>query len=108
MVNSPSRQAIDDNELRRKMQQFGDVKNIKPVYSGGVPRPESVRSTRTADDVLTSGYPSQRLVEMYDSRACVHAHDRLRDQSLQDGLMVLEFEWDVPDQPLPPGGANIP
>jgi transcription initiation factor TFIID subunit 15 len=29
--NSQSGQAIDDNEVRRKFQQFGDVKAVKPV-----------------------------------------------------------------------------
>lgn len=29
--NSPSGQPIDDNEVRRKFQQFGDVKAVKPV-----------------------------------------------------------------------------
>lgn len=28
--NSASGQPIDDNEVRRKFQQFGDVKNVKP------------------------------------------------------------------------------
>ena len=29
--NSPSGSMIDDNEVRRKFQQFGDVKSIQPV-----------------------------------------------------------------------------
>lgn len=29
--NSVTGQAIDDNEVRRKFQQFGDVKAVKPV-----------------------------------------------------------------------------
>ena len=29
--NSQSGQVIDDNEVRRKFQQFGDVKAVKPV-----------------------------------------------------------------------------
>jgi hypothetical protein len=29
--NSPSSQSIDDNEVRRKFQQFGDVKSVHPV-----------------------------------------------------------------------------
>jgi hypothetical protein len=29
--NSPSGQPIDDNEVRRKFQQFGDVKSVQPV-----------------------------------------------------------------------------
>lgn len=40
LVGSQSRQAIDDNELRRKMQQFGDVKAIKPVFANGMMRHE--------------------------------------------------------------------
>jgi len=29
--NSASGQPIDDGEVRRKFQQFGDVKSVKPV-----------------------------------------------------------------------------
>jgi len=29
--NSASGQSIDDNEVRRKFQQFGDVKSVNPV-----------------------------------------------------------------------------
>src|ERR1700722_7416377 len=29
--NSGSSQLIDDNEVRRKFQQFGDVKSVRPV-----------------------------------------------------------------------------
>ena len=29
--NSVSGQAIDDNEVRRKFQQFGDVKDVRPA-----------------------------------------------------------------------------
>jgi hypothetical protein len=36
--NSASGQPIDDNEVRRKFQQFGDVKSVKPVND----RPECV------------------------------------------------------------------
>lgn len=31
------------------------------------------------------------------------AHDHLQGQPLQDGLMDIEFAWDVPETPLPPG-----
>ncbi|KDQ15621.1 hypothetical protein BOTBODRAFT_31511 [Botryobasidium botryosum FD-172 SS1] len=72
---------IDDNEVRRKFQQFGDVKTVKPF----------------------NDRPDQRLVEMYDTRATEEAHDRLRHQGLQDGVMDIIFAWDVPDEPLPPG-----
>ena len=29
--NSPTNQPIDDNEVRRKFQQFGDVKAVRPA-----------------------------------------------------------------------------
>ncbi|KAF8504288.1 hypothetical protein BU17DRAFT_58208 [Hysterangium stoloniferum] len=79
--NSASGQPIDDTEVRRKFQQFGDVKSVKHV----------------------GDRPDQRYVEMYDIRACEEAHDRLRHQGLQDGVMDIIFAWDVPDTPLPPG-----
>ncbi|KAJ7755061.1 hypothetical protein DFH07DRAFT_903996 [Mycena maculata] len=69
--NSPSGQ-IDDNEVRHKFQQFGDVKTVKPVGD----RSDS------------------RYVEFYDIRACDAAYDRLRHQSLQDGVMDIVFAWD--------------
>jgi hypothetical protein len=37
-----SNQAIDDGEVRRKFQQFGDVKSVRPVGD----RHESVESLR--------------------------------------------------------------
>ncbi|KAJ7024345.1 hypothetical protein C8F04DRAFT_159777 [Mycena alexandri] len=71
--SSPSGQPIDDNEVRHKFQQFGDVKAVKPVGD----RPDS------------------RYVEFYDTRACDEAYDRLRHQGLQDGVMDIVFAWDV-------------
>uniref|UniRef100_A0A8H7YAD6 RRM domain-containing protein n=1 Tax=Psilocybe cubensis TaxID=181762 RepID=A0A8H7YAD6_PSICU len=70
--NSVSGLPIDDNEVRRKFQQFGDVKAVKPV-----------------GDRIDSRY-----VEFYDTRACGEAHDRLRHQGLQDGVMDIVFAWD--------------
>ncbi|KAI0800785.1 hypothetical protein C8Q74DRAFT_1238731, partial [Fomes fomentarius] len=67
--NSPTNQPIDDNELRRKFQQFGDVKSVRPV----------------------GDRPDQHYVEYYDTRACQEAHDRLRHQGLQDGVMEIAF-----------------
>ncbi|KAI0962327.1 hypothetical protein AcV7_001196 [Taiwanofungus camphoratus] len=78
--NSVTGQAIDDNEVRRKFQQFGDVKAVKPV------------GDRT----------DQRFVEFYDTRACEEAHDRLRHQGLQDGVMDIVFASDAED----PRGAS--
>ncbi|KAF8910020.1 hypothetical protein CPB84DRAFT_1764381 [Gymnopilus junonius] len=70
--NSPSGQPIDDNEVRRKFQQFGDVKSVTPV-----------------GDRIDSRY-----VEFYDTRACGEAYDRLRHQGLQDGVMDIVFAWE--------------
>ncbi|KAG9120904.1 hypothetical protein FRC07_003368 [Ceratobasidium sp. 392] len=83
-----SNQSIDDHELRRRFSQFGDVKQITAV----------------------DGRSDQRLLEMYDSRAMETAHDHLQGQPLQDGVMYIEFAWDVPETPLPPGpvpGSNL-
>ncbi|KAF8713608.1 RNA recognition motif, partial [Rhizoctonia solani] len=76
-----SNQTVDDHELRRLFQRFGDVKQILPA----------------------EGRNDQRLLEMYDSRAMETAHDHLQGQPLQDGIMDIEFAWDVPETPLPPG-----
>ncbi|QRV94801.1 RNA recognition motif protein [Ceratobasidium sp. AG-Ba] len=74
-------QPIDDHELRRRFGLFGDVKQISPA----------------------DGRSDQRLIEFYDSRAMEKAHDHLQGQPLQDGVMHIEFAWDVPETPLPPG-----
>ncbi|KAJ7897304.1 hypothetical protein B0H14DRAFT_3081012 [Mycena olivaceomarginata] len=74
-----SGQPIDDNEVRHKFQQFGDVKSVKPVGD----RPDS------------------RYVEFYDTRACDEAYDRLRHQGLQDGVMDIVFAWDLWGRRLP-------
>ncbi|KAF8915091.1 hypothetical protein CPB85DRAFT_1218204 [Mucidula mucida] len=80
--SSPSGQAIDDNEVRRKFQQFGDVKSVRPVGN----RIDS------------------RYVEYYDTRACFEAHDRLRHQGLQDGVMDIVFAWDTAAEANGTGG----
>ncbi|KAG9010322.1 hypothetical protein FRB94_010672 [Tulasnella sp. JGI-2019a] len=90
LVDSRSQQPIDEMELRRRMAQWGEIKHIKPLYVAGIMRAD------------------QRLVEFYDSRACILAYDRLRDQHMQDGMLDLQFEWDVPEQPLPDGPVPIP
>ncbi|KAH9949355.1 hypothetical protein B0H21DRAFT_875633 [Amylocystis lapponica] len=73
--NSATGQAIDDGEVRRKFQQFGDVKAVRP----------------SGDRI------DQRFVEFYDTRACDEAHDRLRHQGLQDGVMDIVFASDGED-----------
>jgi len=79
--HSASDQSIDDNEVRRKFQQFGDVKSVNPV------------GDRT----------DQRYVEFYDTRACDESFDRLRHQGLQDGVMDIVFAWDAASDGAPPG-----
>ncbi|TFK94984.1 hypothetical protein K466DRAFT_579486 [Polyporus arcularius HHB13444] len=64
-----SNQPIDDDEVRRKFQQFGEVKSVRPV----------------------GDRPDQRYVEFFDTRACEEAHDRLRHQGLQDGVMDIAY-----------------
>ncbi|KAJ7687420.1 hypothetical protein B0H17DRAFT_1070163 [Mycena rosella] len=84
-LRSPSGQPIDDNEVRHKFQQFGDVKAVKPVGD----RPDS------------------RYVEFYDVRACSDAFDRLRHQGLQDGDMEIMYAWDVNENgPMGQGGGE--
>ncbi|KAI0361092.1 hypothetical protein OH77DRAFT_1492225 [Trametes cingulata] len=78
--NSPTNQPIDDGEVRRKFQQFGDVKSVRPV----------------------GDRPDQRYVEFYDTRASEEAHDRLRHQGLQDGVMEIVFASSADD----PRGAS--
>ncbi|KAF9469696.1 hypothetical protein BDZ94DRAFT_1243047 [Collybia nuda] len=82
--NSPSGQPIDDNEVRRKFQQFGDVKSVKPV-----------------GDRIDSRY-----VEFYDTRACDESFDRLRHQGLQDGVMDIVFAWDTTETAGPQGSQQ--
>lgn len=67
-----SRQPIDHHEVRRKFQQFGDVKSVSPV-----------------DDRTDQCY-----VEYFDIRNCEDAFDRLRHQGLQDGTMDIVFAWE--------------
>ncbi|KXN88923.1 Protein MEI2-like 2 [Leucoagaricus sp. SymC.cos] len=69
---SPSGQPIDDNEIRRKFQAFGDIKSIRPV-----------------NDRIDSRY-----VEFYDTRNCDDAFSALRHQGLQDGVMDIVYAWD--------------
>ncbi|KAF8194915.1 hypothetical protein K438DRAFT_1587884 [Mycena galopus ATCC 62051] len=71
-LRSSTHGQIDNNQVRHKFQQFGDVRSVKPVGD----RSDS------------------RYVELYDTRACDEAYDRLRHQGLQDGVMDIVFAWD--------------
>ncbi|KAH7105153.1 hypothetical protein BKA62DRAFT_438382 [Auriculariales sp. MPI-PUGE-AT-0066] len=81
--NSGSGMPLDDNEVRRKFQQFGDVKSVRPGNG-----------------------PLERYVEMYDTRGCEDAHDKLQHQQLQDGDIGLDFAWDTPEMPVPTNGGS--
>ncbi|KAI0830801.1 hypothetical protein BC628DRAFT_1486999 [Trametes gibbosa] len=81
--NSPTNQPIDDGEVRRKFQQFGDVKSVRPV----------------------ADRPDQHYVEFYDTRASEEAHDRLRHQGLQDGVMEIVYAVSGTDDPRGGGGS---
>lgn len=59
-----SNQMIDDGEVRRKFQQFGDVKSVRPAGE----RHESVTSLLRRDQRIHLALPSQRYVEFYDTR----------------------------------------
>ncbi|KAL1951220.1 hypothetical protein VTO73DRAFT_369 [Trametes versicolor] len=76
-LRSPSNQPIDDGEVRHKFQQFGDIKAVGP----------------------SGDRPDQRFVEYYDTRASEEAHDRLRHQGLQDGVMEIVFAASGGDDP---------
>ncbi|KAF9074325.1 kinase-like domain-containing protein [Rhodocollybia butyracea] len=70
LVNTPSGQPIDDNEVRRAFMVIGEIKSIQPVK----------------DRIVDSRY-----VEFYDTRDCDKARDRLQHQRLQDGIMVITY-----------------
>ena len=59
-----SNQVIDDGEVRRKFQQFGDVKSVRPAGE----RHEFVMSFLPRNKRIHSAPHSQRYVEFYDTR----------------------------------------
>ena len=102
-----SNQIIDDGEVRRKFQQFGDVKSIRPAAE----RHELVILLLGLNSKLTQFLSSQRHVEFYDTRvssvlcnrrkaylivgqSAEEAYDRLRHQGLQDGVMDIVLAWE--------------
>lgn len=104
---SPSGQPIDDNEVRRKFQAFGDIKSIRPVndriecvlpafaiFKFGIDR-------STAQDMLSSmilGYVPAFSFAIVPftifSKNCDDAFNALRHQGLQDGVMDIVYAWD--------------
>lgn len=59
-----SNQTIDDSEVRRKFQQFGDVKSVRSAGE----RHELVSSLCDGTTELIQSISSQRYVEFYDTR----------------------------------------
>lgn len=51
---------------------------------------------------FSGGDPAvERLVEFYDSRATIDAHDRMQDiQYPGGGRLRISFDWDVNDTPM--------
>ncbi|EIM88137.1 uncharacterized protein STEHIDRAFT_130101 [Stereum hirsutum FP-91666 SS1] len=82
--NSPSGQPIDEGEVRRKFQQFGDVKSVRPA----------------------GDRPDQCYVEFFDIRSAEEAYGRLRHQSLQDGTVDIMLAWDETANPVPHSGGG--
>ncbi|KAH9920199.1 uncharacterized protein BXZ73DRAFT_52250 [Epithele typhae] len=78
--DSATNQPIDENEVRRKFQQLGEVKSVRRVME-------------RAD---------QCYIEYFDTRICEDAHNRLRHQGLQDGIMEIAYASPTDD---PRGGG---
>lgn len=62
---------IDERELGMAAERYGAIKAIKQ-----------------------RGYPEQRVVEYYDSRAARDFHDQMSGQSFQGGTLRIEYVWD--------------
>lgn len=62
---------IDERELGMAAERYGAIKAIKP-----------------------RGYPEQRVVEYYDSRAARDFHDQMSGQPFQGGTLRAEYVWD--------------
>lgn len=67
---SPQR-PLDERELGMAAERYGAIKAIKP-----------------------HGYPEQRVIEYYDSRAARDFHDQMNGQSFQGGTLRVEYVWD--------------
>nr|XP_018265334.1 uncharacterized protein I303_01698 [Kwoniella dejecticola CBS 10117]OBR87492.1 hypothetical protein I303_01698 [Kwoniella dejecticola CBS 10117] len=70
---------INEYELGRMCEQFGDVKTIKPGRE-----------------------PAEKIVEYYDSRGSALFFDRMSNQPFQGGTLELKFIWDEKEDALPP------
>ncbi|WWC86762.1 uncharacterized protein L201_001641 [Kwoniella dendrophila CBS 6074] len=70
---------VNEFELGRMCEQFGDVKSIKPGRE-----------------------PAEKIVEYFDSRGCALFFDRMNSQPFQGGTLDLRFIWDEKEDALPP------
>ncbi|KAI8982310.1 hypothetical protein BDF20DRAFT_463588 [Mycotypha africana] len=77
---------LDDNELHRLMSSFGEVKAIR------VPNFKKSQAHNYSQHERNQ----QRLVEFYDSRACVAAYDATYDKEYNGGRWDVAFFWDHP------------
>jgi RNA recognition motif-containing protein len=77
---------LDDYELQDYFSQFGEVKAIR------------VPHFKKTTAVNPSHYErnQQRLVEFYDSRACVDAFDNTYEREYKGGKWDVAFFWDHP------------
>jgi hypothetical protein len=77
---------LDDNELHKYFSRFGEVKAIRVPHF----------KKSTAHHYTPSERNQQRLVEFYDSRACVDAFDATYDTEYNGGKWDVAFFWDHP------------
>ncbi|CEG75176.1 hypothetical protein RMATCC62417_10267 [Rhizopus microsporus] len=74
---------LDDNELHQYFSQFGEVKAIR------IPNFKKAHLAQNYDR-------NQRLIEFFDSRACVAAYDGTIDKEYKGGRWDVAFFWDHP------------
>ncbi|WVW78291.1 hypothetical protein I302_100245 [Kwoniella bestiolae CBS 10118] len=70
---------VNEYELGRMCEQYGDVKSIKPGRE-----------------------PAEKIVEYYDSRGSALFFDSMSNQPFQGGTLELKFIWDEKEDALPP------
>ncbi|KAI8637912.1 hypothetical protein BD408DRAFT_423759 [Parasitella parasitica] len=77
---------LDDYELQSYFGRFGDIKAIRVPHF----------KKSTAHNFSQAERNQQRLVEFYDSRACVDAFDETYDTEYLGGRWDVAFFWDHP------------
>lgn len=101
---------LDDYELNAYFSQYGEVKAIRVPHfkktAANIPSHferyffhVSFFFTVEITKMLNIFFPfrnQQRLVEFYDSRACVDAYDATVDNEYKGGKWDVAFFWDHP------------